>query len=89
MYIEDPDDVYLYMFDPSVEIDSSYTSFEWHLLINKHDPMPALLDDYAFYAFIDSGDYVKMYGVVSINSDAELCLSSCAFDIIQTSEERN
>ena len=88
---EDSEDPYLYMFDPSVSIDSSLymDGFEWHSLVNKHKPMPALLDEYPLYAFIDSGDYVKMYGIVSINSDASICLSSCVFEVIQTSEERN
>lgn len=87
---EDSEDPYLYMFDPSVSIDSSsMSSFEWHYLVNKYNAMPALLDEYPLYAFIDSGDYVKMYGIVSVNSEATLCLSSCVFEVIQTSEERN
>ena len=85
---EDSEDPYLYMFDPSVSIDSAYTDYDWWKLFNQHKPLPALLDEYPLYAFIDSGDYVKMYGIVSINSDATICLSSCVFEVIQTSEER-
>lgn len=87
---EDSEDPYLYMFDPSVSIDSSLymNGVEWRYLVNQHKPLPALLDEYPLYAFIDSGDYVKMYGIVSINSDATICLSSCVFEVIQTSEER-